>query len=112
MPPVPQLAFDRQLMVQTEHDTPANANEAASITLAAVENYSHVIRWARVSYDGDPTGGKLTITRGSDVETIYLTAGGPQFIPLDLVAAENQAVTIALAEGGDGVKGSLSVGYV
>ena len=86
-------------------------NALLTITLAAEPRPSRpsfdYVHW---SYDAAPTGGILTVSDGDWTETIYITSGGPGFLPFDGGSfRENADVTITLTAGGAGVNGSLAV---
>lgn len=62
------------------------------------------------SYSDDPTNATLTITDGVVTETIYITTGGPGFLPFEGVAfAENAVVRFTLSPGGAGINSSLAL---
>ena len=94
---------------------PASSNTAAIITVAAATLDYHIVDWIGWSYDGVPTGGKLTITiDGTEVFDLDITTDGPgQFIfpPAgfyDPTRDPNEALVITLAAGGSGVTGKLA----
>lgn len=92
----------------------AGANAAAAVTLTAPSDGYNVIDWVAWSYDGDPTGGKLTIELGSTDFEVDITTGGPgvlKFSENPIVVTKNTAVTLTLAAGGASVTGKLNVGY-
>lgn len=95
----------RQLDVSTA------ANTAVVVTVPAHPqqyNYLHSLQW---SYDGAPTGGKLTVQDGAAGTVIWeqaITAGGPGGQDPDVVGSLNTALVVTLAAGGAGVTGRLA----
>jgi len=99
--PAPGVASD--LTVGT-----ANAN--AVVSYAAVVGQSNTISGVIWSYNGTPTGGRLTIQDGSaTVRDIDITAAGPGEIvfPYPLQGTVGNAMTITLYAGGSGVVGKV-----
>lgn len=99
--------FERQL-------APGAATAAVCTHAADAENF-WCIDWIRWSYDGTPTGGKITVAIGGvTVEEFDITSGGPGIMrykgPLyDPAQTLNQAVVVTLASGGGSVTGKLLV---
>lgn len=89
------------------------ANTAAVVTKSAAgAGVSNVVGGVYWSYDGDPTGGSLTITDGgTQVFKVDITGKGPGFLPFDppIKGAANAAVVATLAAGGDGVSGIVNL---
>ena len=86
------------------------ANTAATITLAAPTSGNRRINQIAWSYDGDPTGGRLSITDGgSTVFDLDITKGGPGYLPHPIQITDGAAMVITLAAGGDGITGKLNV---
>ncbi len=86
------------------------SNAAAIATLSAVALFRHVIHKIVWSYNGDPTGGRITITDGGvTVFDINITKGGPGSLHMSTPFAVNSAVVVTLAAGGSGVTGKLNV---
>jgi hypothetical protein len=85
------------------------ANTPAVATLAADPAAGWTVAGVRWSYDGVPAAGSITVASGGVTETYYVTAAGPGFLPFDppLLFPANQAVTVTLAAGGSGVKGTV-----
>ena len=89
----------------------SGTNAALTITLAAPADIGRwtfdYIHW---SYSADPASGILSITDGVGVtENIYITSGGPGFLPFGNAFAGSAAVTITLTAAGAGINSSLSV---
>jgi hypothetical protein len=94
-------------------DASDNADAAAS-KAADVDNF-WVVDWIAFSYDGTPTGGKLTVAFGSTtLLELDIAAAGPHFLdfshrPLyNPAMTKNEALTITLAAGGASVAGKVS----
>ena len=89
------------------------AGNAAILSLGANAGKSWVLGEIRWSYSDMPTNGQLTIAYtssvGSETEKLYITAGGPGFLPFTPPKQfrENSAVTITLASGGGSVSGTV-----
>ncbi len=99
----------RERILKAKHHP--TSNTAAVVTLALVAGQEHVIHGVQWSYNGAPTGGRLTMTDGTDTWDIDITAAGPGgYAPL-WGGAEGAQVTITLAAGGSGVTGKLNVQY-
>ena len=98
----------------TAHVHQPAANTAAVVTLAAPgAGVRNVLGMILFGYDGDPTGGSITVEDGVGNTVAYapVTAGGPgpiNFTP-PLKGDDNGAVIITLAAGGAGVTGSVCV---
>ena len=92
-------------------DVTKAADMAAVVTLAASSEkhiYLHRIQW---SYDGTPTGGKITVQDGAGGTTLWeqaITAAGPGGQDPDELGSVNTAMVITLAAGGAGVTGRLA----
>ena len=99
--------FERQL-------APGSATAAVCTKTADADNF-WVIDWIRWSYDGVPTGGKVTVAIGGvTIDEFDVTAGGPGMMRYDppLYVPEqtkNQAAVVTLASGGVGVTGKILV---
>lgn len=96
----------------TKH-SPAS-NTAAVVTLAAAgTTQARIVEQIVWSYDGNPTGGNITITNdGTAIFDIDITAGGPGSItfPGDVLkSTANKALVITLAAGGSGISGNINV---
>jgi len=102
----PSLAYPFGIPQQS---TDSADNDDAVVELTATAGRQHVISEISWSYDNAPTGGKLTIAYGTTTLAWWIIAGGPGRLPLNVVAAANQAVTITLAAGGTSVKSTLVV---
>ncbi len=63
------------------------------------------------SYSSTPTGGKVTLKKGSTtILEIDIIAGGPGFIPIDGFSSElNGSLSATIAPGGSGVVGKVSL---
>lgn len=88
------------------------ANNPAIVTYAAQVNLAHSIDAIMWSYDGTPTGGRLTVTDGgTTVFDVEITSGGPGFFnfPGGIRGSENSALVITLAAAGASVEGKLYV---
>lgn len=97
-----------------DHVHEPSANTAAVVTLAAPGSGSkNVIGALYWSYDAAPTGGSLAVTEdGEQVFKVDITAAGPGFLPFygGLGSdAENVAMVVTLAAGGDGISGIVNV---
>lgn len=108
------LASQRHMLlipVAADIDTPSS-DTAAVVTYAADDEARHIIYGVKISYDGNPTGGSITIARGATtVLDLDIATEGIKNIPLDvpIVGAKNEAMTITLAAGGASVTGKLFV---
>lgn len=106
------VALSGQLGATAKSHEPAS-NTAAVVTLAAGgSGVSHVLYGVAWSYDGDPTGGALTIT--VDAATWFkvdiVKAGPGQFSwTPPYKATANKQVVVTLAAGGSGVSGIVNV---
>ncbi len=97
--------------IKNEYQTAA-ANTAAVTVIAAAARRIHCVHHLQWSYNGTPTGGKLTIDIGGTTEfEVDIVTGGPGGFGIELAGAANQTVTITLAAGGAGVVGKLNVQY-
>jgi hypothetical protein len=111
------LAADAQVSLTAEGYSPGNANApaantAAVVTLAGVGGQSWTIAGIYWSYDGNPTGGQLTIDIGGVTAfTEYVTSRGPGFFPFTppMQVTAGAAVVITLAAAGAAVSGSVNV---
>lgn len=103
--------FVTPVLVPVAANSKSGSNAAATITLAAVADYRHVLVWLCWSYSADPTGGRVTVASGgSTLFDFDVIKGGPGAmimpeIPFGLAAA----VTITIAAGGSGITGKLNV---
>lgn len=89
----------------------SDINALLTITLAAPLDVGRwtfdYIHW---SYNATPSVAVLTITDNVGVtETMYITSGGPGFLPFGNAFAGSAAVTITLSAGGVGINSSLAV---
>ena len=97
-----------QLLLAANGHAPA-ANTAAVVTLAATAARAHVLSQIIWSYDGDPTGGSLTISIGGvALPSFAITSGGPGFLTFwpPIKGHVNEAIVVTLAAGGAGVTGN------
>lgn len=105
----------RNVEVNQKHaSATGTANTDLTLTIPADANHYHVLDTLWFSYSGTPTGGRLTITIGSDVLLDHdITSGGPGPLPLHRMNSgkKNEAVAIKLFAAGAGVVGKLSVQY-
>lgn len=88
------------------------ANTAAVVTYPAVVNGYNIISGVAWSYSDDPTGGRLTISDGTNVILdIDITSSGPGFInfPIGKRSSRGAAMVIRLYAGGAGVSGKISI---
>jgi hypothetical protein len=101
------------VLVSTADFDTSDANLPAVVTYDAVAGKSHIITGIAFGYDGEPTGGLLTVENGSGqiVFRIPVTTKGTGFIPFpkSKQGGVNTALIITLAAGGSGVKGYVSV---
>jgi len=94
-----------------ERSVTSAADTAAVITITGVPGqavYLHRVQW---SYDGTPTGGKLTVKNGSTGAILWeqaITAAGPGGQDPDEFATVNTDMIITLAAGGGGVTGRIA----
>jgi hypothetical protein len=91
------------------------ANTAAVVTYTAVTDRRHTVANVAWSYDGTPTGGRLTIEDGSGntVFQIDITTAGPgvvYFTP-PKIGSLNTTMVVTLAAPGGSVSGKLSVSH-
>lgn len=90
------------------HSAPAVAT-AAVVTFPAQAGHRQVLYKVTWSYNGQVSGGQLTISTGGEVLHIwYITSSGPGFIPIMAVGKLNQNLVVTLAAVA-GVSGSVSV---
>lgn len=89
----------------------SGANEAATATVDAVSGAQIQGVMVHFSYSATPTGGGLTIKRGSTViDEVDIIAGGPGFLPLDgFRSGVNESFSATLAAGGSGVVGKVNL---
>lgn len=91
------------------------ANTAAVVTLAAVTKNYYIVDAMQFSYDGDPTGGRLTVAIGGEtVFDVSITKGGPGPIPIPpglTRGVVNEACVVTLAAGGSNITGKLNLQY-
>ena len=100
----------------------AAANTAVAITLPADPEQCHVVCRVDWSYDGAPTGGKVTITAGSTtLRELHIVEGGPGLMDwykdLNNPGIHNddtkgEAVTVTLTAGGASVVGTLGLSWM
>lgn len=95
----------------TYKHTPS-ANTDAVITVTADSNQFWVLDWIAFSYDGNPTGGKITVEIGGVVAMeLSVTSAGLQHLDFSTAPVytetKNQSMVITLAAGGAGVTGKL-----
>lgn len=106
------VALSGQLGATAKSHEPAS-NTAAVVTLAVPgSGISHVLYSAAWSYDGDPTGGALTIAvDGGTWFKIDIVKAGPGQFTFDppLKATANKQVVVTLAAGGSGISGIVNV---
>lgn len=91
----------------------SGTNASCSVTLTGVAGFRHYIVGFVWSYNGAPTGGRLTSTglEGAEVDFDITTSGpGPLLTP-PLVGERGADVTFTLAAGGTGVTGKINVWY-
>lgn len=87
----------------------ANAPVSITIETPGIGSARSGLSWLHWSYDGTPTGGAITLTAGTLTYTMFITTGGPGFLPFsDTLFPPGQPVTITLAAGGASVRGSLA----
>jgi len=89
------------------------ANTAAAITITGVAGKTLILTRVICSYDGDPTGGNLTVKNKTAVvfNADIVASGVYEFsIVRKCTQAENLVVT--LAAGGTGVSGKLNIEYI
>jgi len=112
------------------HATPAFSDSqgaddtAVAITIAADADNFWVLQKIIWSYDGDPTGGSITVTiGGTTVDYFDITSGGPGFMDYSIAGngmtglyntsrTKNEALVVTLAAGGGTVEGSLTIRYL
>lgn len=95
----------------TETATSAD-NAAATITYAAAAGQRHALSGIIWSYDGSPTGGRLTVTEGvTMLLDVDITESGPGFLPFERgkSGGTGAVLTITLYAGGAGVIGKLNI---
>jgi len=91
--------------------TPAEDTDA-TVTFAAESGIAHGITGLVWSYDAVPTGGRITISGGTDVYLdMDITVDGAGFLPFtpEHIAPVGSALVVTLAAGGSGVTGKLTV---
>lgn len=95
----------------------ASANADAVITIPADADEFWMLDSVGWSYDGDPTGGRLTVAIGG---TLLLdtdvTSGGPGLLEFrkpyyKTAETKNEAMVITLYAGGSGVTGKVYCRY-
>lgn len=100
------------LGLSTNRATSAD-NGAATVALTAKPGMRWVVYGYSFSYDGEPTGGTITLTRGAstviDQQAVTSAGPGPIQFPRPLHGAANEAMTATLAAGGAGVFGRLTL---
>lgn len=109
-----RLPPNYEAKVELAKDYPA-ANTAAVITIAASEKEAWSLKGIEWSYDGTPTGGRLTVAiDGTTYLDLDITTGGPgqlEFPEGFSRSTKNEEVVITLAAGGAGVTGKLTTQY-
>lgn len=91
----------------------SGSNAACSITITGVAAMRHYVVGVLWSYNGAPTGGRLTSTglEGAEVDFDITTSGpGPLLTP-PVVGERGSDVSFTLAAGGAGVVGKINVWY-
>jgi hypothetical protein len=99
-------------MLSTEWAVNATANAAtATATKSAAATKRHVISCVIVSYETAAAEGLLTITVtiGTTSTEIKHIVHGADVIPLEIRGDVNTAVSAALATGGSGVDGYVTI---
>src|ERR1700690_1703273 len=64
------------------------------------------------SYSAVPTGGKLTVTIGTQTSVVFITTAGQMNLPIPADGFDvpiGAAVSVTLANGGAGIQGSIVV---
>lgn len=91
-------------------------NADATATISAVTGANGQVNklegvMATWSYSGTPTGGKVTIKRGTTtIDEVDVTASGPGYLPLNgLETAYNEALAATIAAGGSGIIGKVCI---
>jgi hypothetical protein len=102
--------------VKTAKKIDASSNTAAVITIPADTDQFWGLWSILWSYDGDPTGGKVTVAfDGTTVMEFDITTGGPGQAIFDQLlhhlANKGEALVITLAAAGSGVTGKITVQY-
>lgn len=108
--PLPVHRTSRRLAIGNTNTSAANA--AATVTFPAAAGLSNVISGIAFSYNGNPTGGRVTISDGANIVfDIDVTSSGAGFFPFaaPVKGSVNTALTVTLAAGGAGVIGKVSV---
>lgn len=100
---------DEGLSDKTQHFPAANTDAVA--TIAAEATGRRGIYGILFGYDGEPTGGELTVEGCGDSFTIPISNAGPQHLPIHKVlwGDVNTDVVVTLAAGGAGVSGWVIV---
>ncbi len=105
-----QFTFRAASVLHGRHAQVGIANQIVIVTVAAQAGMRTALTYLLWSYDATPTDGQITITDGEVTITLFVTSGGPGFIPLEGIAfAQNTAITVTLASGGAAVIGSLAL---
>lgn len=104
----------RLYLAEVTSATATATNAIATVTISASTGKRHHIIGLLFSYSAAPTGGRLTSTglEGDEIDS-DITAGGPGPILFPpAVGSVSTTVTLALAAGGAGITGKLTVWYV
>lgn len=91
----------------------AGANQAVTITIAAVATEKHVLDWVQWSYSAAGAGSLSITVDGTTVMQLDITAAGPGSLDLSaapIYGAINEAVVITLAAV-TGAVGKLNCRY-
>lgn len=85
---------------------------SAEVAYEAVSNKKHAIFKIAFSYDASPTGGLLTISRGTDVVfRVSVPAAGLYSLDFSPAISSdvNEGLSVVLSSGGEAVTGAVSV---
>lgn len=105
-----QMTFRAPSIMHGRHAQAMADGQATIVTIAAQAGLRNTATYLLWSYDATPVNGSVTITDGTVTITLYVTASGPGFLPLEGIAfAVNADVTITLSSGGAAVQGSLAL---
>lgn len=105
-----QMVFRAPSILHGRHAGSGADGQAVVVTIAAQAGLRNTATYLLWSYDATPTGGQITITDGEVTVTLFVTASGPGFLPLEGIAfAVNTDVTATLSSGGAAVQGSLAL---
>jgi hypothetical protein len=106
------------ILIEPDDHVVGIAGTVAELEYALVENQRHAVFMIIVSYDAEPTGGKLVVSRTlvegdetTETEILSVDVGKTQtfqFFPA-LRSEAGEGLLITLSSGGEGIIGTINV---